>query len=129
MTEDEIETYTKSLVERRHEGVVVKRMQPVGGTWKPIAHGCHDNVSELVGIDPRYEAVRGWIDLDEIGVLRAHSVVRNSAGELMDVTPLDSQLLQSEGYKFIESNLDEETFRKLVKNLYENPDVKRTLIA
>jgi hypothetical protein len=62
--------------------------------WKPARGECHDNVDRWVALYPEARAVRGWRHEPFEGLghrFVAHSVVRSSDGELVDVTLSASQ--------------------------------------
>lgn len=76
---------------------------------------CHHNVTEWCALEPTYKVVRGWLyfDLTGCSVARfvAHSVVRAEDGNLYDITPSNA----SQDYPFLEGNLSEGEFTKLVE--------------
>ena len=71
--------------------------------WVPIVSHCHLNVDRWVESNPGHSTVRGWVlymsCLHESGImgtmLTAHSVVREPAGTLYDITPLGDESVRA----------------------------------
>jgi hypothetical protein len=85
--------------------------------WHPKEGGCHLNVDTWVKANPGTAAVRGWVTYASFGIaigLTAHSVVRDTDGQLIDITPLGN-----EGYRlpmrFISHVGDEQVFFAMMK--------------
>lgn len=91
-----------SLDARRAEGILVP-LQPMEGA---AYNQCHDNAETYVQQHDGFEVVRGWLveDFDSFTYFNAHSVVRNSLGELFDPTPVRQHCL------FLIHEGDEEDF-------------------
>jgi hypothetical protein len=90
--------YEKSVCER------LCQAQPVPFRWVSFADGstpqigcCHENVDKWVKEHSGSTAVRGWVVYMAVpnGIqLTAHSVVRDSDGQLLDITPLSDDRIR-----------------------------------
>lgn len=87
---------------RRAEGILVPLKPAEGAAYNQ----CHDNAKAYVKQQEGFEVVRGWLveDFDSFTYFNAHSVVRNSLGELFDPTPMRQHCL------FLIHEGDEEDF-------------------
>lgn len=86
--------YAESLYGRKYEGVFVKRESITLDDWQPLRHQCHANAMILETYGQGFSAVHGWLYLDDKNQMDfvrfvAHSVVMNSDGELLDITPAE----------------------------------------
>ncbi len=87
---------------RRAEGLLV-HLQPAEGA---AYNQCHENAEAYVDKHEGFRVVRGWLieDFDSFTYFNAHSVVRDSSGELFDPTPMRQHCL------FLLHDGDEEDF-------------------
>jgi hypothetical protein len=77
---------------------------------------CHDNVDVWLKSNPKHVAVRGWVvnasyGADVVG-LTAHSVVRDAAGTLFDITPVTDERIRP-GMVFVPHLGDDASFHRL----------------
>ena len=74
---------------RRAEGILVPPQPEDGAAY----NRCHDNAEAYVMQHEGFVVVRGWVIEDFAGCtyFNAHSVVRNSLGDLFDPTPMRQQ--------------------------------------
>ena len=108
--------YTSALRQRLREGVVVQPARVSIGDWEPQRNQCHDNVTIWCENKPEFQTVRGWLYMDMAGqlpyeVFMAHSVVRDSGGQLWDITPM--QALES--YPFIPAAEPEDAYAAFIE--------------
>jgi hypothetical protein len=87
---------------RREHGFLIPLQPEEGAAYNK----CHDNAEAYVNQHEGFQVVRGWLveDFDSFTYFNAHSVVRNSFGELFDPTPMRQQCL------FLIHEGDEEDF-------------------
>jgi hypothetical protein len=105
----ELDVLVENLMLRRHEGIVV----PYSPLWPNARYGhCHNNVCEFLANNEGYRGAGAWLvhDIDQItgGLLPfvqfvPHSIVRDSAGALHDITPwITKPLIVHEGGNFLQ---------------------------
>lgn len=78
----------------------------------PTASNCHSNVDRWVEAHPGTTAVRGWVAFASCGDatgLTAHSVVRDTDGQLFDITPLGNECDRA-GIRFVSDTGGEQVF-------------------
>ena len=79
------------LYKRRHQAASVPFQELTEPGWKPVPNDCHANVDRLCDLALGYQTVRGWLIYDLTLIRRcrfiAHSVVRDTSGNLIDITP------------------------------------------
>lgn len=113
-------TYAKSLYERRDEAIVVTKITVNLPDWEPKANACHDNCAEWYLRQGNCEIIHGWICIDAsvLGFYRfvAHSVIKDSTGSLIDITPssITSELL------FLSGGLDSDQYFEATDVLHEH---------
>jgi hypothetical protein len=98
MTETEADQAVRDLagtvIARRTQAKVVRRIAVTLGGWTPDPKHCHGNVARWVATNPDHVAVPGWqiIDAPSLGLpyvdVIAHSVVEDGNGDLVDITPV-----------------------------------------
>lgn len=108
--------YTSAIRQRLDEGVFVLPSRVSIGDWEPQANHCHDNVTFWCNSKPEFQAVRGWLYMDMSGqfeyeVFLAHSVVRDSDGQLWDITPMQAL----ERYPFFAATESEDEYHALME--------------
>nr|WP_316626857.1 hypothetical protein [uncultured Brevundimonas sp.] len=100
LSEDDV-AYFDALT-KRAAGAAAPRRQTIifrDGS-EPRRNDCHANAARRAAEDPAVVPVHGWlIETDHGGFRRlaAHSLLRDGAGTLIDITPIDQ-----EGLAFIE---------------------------
>ena len=99
----------------------------VSEEWQPSPNNCHENVLVFCENAAGYKVQRGWLYFDLPGMnfvkFVAHSVVKSSKGELIDITPSNASI----DYPFLESGISEEEFRQIVVDMgIENFEYRRT---
>jgi hypothetical protein len=93
----QLKTLADRLYSARHAAVPVDFAEAeIEGAWRPELNKCHEDATIWAAHNDGWEAVRGWIVFDlsdsflamqpEIHFV-AHSVVRDTAGKLWDITP------------------------------------------
>jgi hypothetical protein len=89
------------------------------GDWIPAPNDCHKNVERLIADLPGHSAVRGWVVYKECIVgttlgleVTAHSVVRDPAGNLFDITPVHDERQRS-SMRFVRHIGEEAVFWEL----------------
>ena len=86
-----LDNLAADLYKRRALAVSVPFRSISAPGWEPMPNDCHANVNRLCDLALGYKPIRGWLvyDLTDLRLCRfiAHSVVRDSSGNLMDVTP------------------------------------------
>jgi hypothetical protein len=112
---DELREYAAQLYARRGEGRIVEPARVEIGDWEPVPNECHHNATTIAANSDEYQAVRGWLYFnfaDALPFVRftAHSVVRNRAGQLWDITPYRIP----RRYPFIVANLTDEAFQDMI---------------
>lgn len=88
------QAYAARLYERRDEAFDYEDDFTGYEGWKPTPQDCHANVDYLVNAVSGMSAVQGWLVADygyEIGFM-AHSIIRDSDGKNINVTPPAKQL-------------------------------------
>ena len=110
-----------AIYARRDTGVEVPFREVELGGWTPVQQECHDNVLRWIEAHPTHSAVHGWLYMDFGGALScvrliSHSVVRDEAGELFDITPMGPTFGR---YPFISSDLDTDQYADIVNPIYE----------
>lgn len=116
--------YAASVFGRIAEGVIVPRVTLAIDGWAAQPNLCHENVHSLTALNLGYRPVTGWLFFDFQYLFpyvrfTAHSVVENSAGELLDITPLPPQNPNAALYPFIRSGLSHDDFHSAVYYLTE----------
>ncbi len=91
MTNEEIQAFGRTLLERLPSAILPKTAAVRLGDWQPQEHYCHDNVATWVAHNPEDKHVFGFVYFSFQGMLpyvrfAAHSVVERR-GELYDITP------------------------------------------
>lgn len=79
---------------------------------EPKRNCCHANVDRWVRENPGTNVVRGWVDyMPAVNgrMLTAHSVVRNTDGNLLDITPLADERVRP-SMRFVPHVGDEQLF-------------------
>lgn len=76
--------------------------------WHPQESRCHENVAIWTTANPGTTAVHGWVTV-AIGLLAAHSVVRDVNGRLYDITPFADESIRPTA-RFIPHLGDENEF-------------------
>ncbi|WP_432474471.1 hypothetical protein [Amphritea sp. HPY] len=114
-----IESYINELISRVKTASDVERKSISVDGWQPIEHRCHDNVARLCELDSAYKHVYGFLfsNTSELGFVSFifHSVVKDSNGNLIDITPTTAR----EKYSFLASGLPDEAYEELMY-MYEN---------
>ncbi|MFW2229607.1 hypothetical protein [Rhizobium sp. CRRU65] len=118
MTRDE---YVRDICARSGAAVDVPFWpDPFIGDWKPNVGECHANVDYWVAHQDGYTPVRGWLCYAGFGPdsrgYTAHSVLRYSNGELVDITPVEDRNFAHRW--FIEHLGDEATFLEMRKDTF-----------
>jgi hypothetical protein len=120
MPEVDLTALAQSLYERRHEAVMVSFEVRTMASGSSYHHNCHNNVDRWVQEHPKHTAVRGWFvnDINEptngwfpFCYFIAHSVVKDSTGQLIDITPNRA----SQPYPFIQHDGPETEFIAIVQ--------------
>lgn len=119
---DELQAYSQRLFERRETAVVVRPAEASIGDWTPQPNQCHENARTWADNHPGVIAVQGWLvfNLGQLGTMHctrfvAHSVIRDEAGHMWDITPNRGT---SQQYPFLTSEVDEETYFRFETELY-----------
>jgi hypothetical protein len=113
----ELPEYTSRLYQRLDSALIVPRAQVSIGNWKPTSNDCHANATTWCTHATGFEIVRGWLFFNMANALpyvlfNAHSVVRNSDGELLDITPS----MAADSYPFIIAEENEDAYAKLIES-------------
>lgn len=86
--------YKKSICQRLYRAKPIPFRKVSLPDWCPKVAECHSNVDSWVGVNPGTSAVRGWVTYVDFQIkiwLTAHSVVRDTDGQLFDITPLGDE--------------------------------------
>jgi hypothetical protein len=117
MPEVDLTVLRQCLYERRHEAVMVPFEARTLESGSPSYHNCHNNVDRWVREHPNDKAVRGWFvnDVNADGLwpacyFIAHSVIKDSTGRLIDITPNRA----SQPYPFLQHDGPEDQFIAIV---------------
>jgi len=94
---DAIAALAKSVAERLHQSVVLRRKVVHIGGWTPTVNRCHDNVAIWVAKNPQHKQVHGFFYVDlrpnaQCIRLMAHSAVETEDGTLCDITPREASI-------------------------------------
>jgi hypothetical protein len=79
----------RHLFDRLADTVSLQYLRPAPGEVAPMPNRCHDNAAAWVKAHPTWTVVHGWLPFgDTVGgaFFDAHSVVRDPAGTLWDIT-------------------------------------------
>lgn len=111
--------YAQALYARKHEYQFVPKDIIELDDWKPLQNQCHSNVLILETYGKGYSAVHGWLYIDFDGATDfvrfvAHSVLMNSEGKLIDVTPA---FAGSAHYPFISANINNVEYEAILNSL------------
>jgi hypothetical protein len=105
--------YAAAVVGRISDAVTVPYRPVVLGGWAPQPNDCHNNVDTWAKANPGMTAIRGWV-IDSGCTLAAHSVVRDAAGQLFDITPFHDEGMPR---NFVEHLGDGESFRRMAAGM------------
>lgn len=116
----QLRQYAKSLYERRHEGLYILRKPIHLNDWEPMPNHCHANALILENYGTEFEAIHGWFYLDfeqsrDYVRFVAHSVVRDIAGNLIDITPAISS--QAPILPFLVAQVSNQTYEAMLNSL------------
>jgi hypothetical protein len=114
--------YEKSICDRMAEAVSVPyRGVSFADGSTPVQSACHDNADRWVKENPEFAVARGWVTFADYGLsvgLTAHSVVRDSDGQFLDITPLGNERDRA-GMRFIPHVGTEQEFRSMkISNIF-----------
>ena len=101
--------YEASILARLDQAVRVPFREVSLNNWRPGHNDCHNNVDTCVAANPSCKAVRGWM-IESTCSLTAHSVVRDTDGQLFDITPFTDDRLR---LGFIEHEGDDAAFERM----------------
>jgi len=108
--------YEKSICHQLNEAKPVPFQKVIfADNSEPQANSCHENVDRWVKENPGTSVVRGWVDyMASVNgqMLTAHSVVRTSDGNLLDITPLADERVRP-AMRFVPHVGDENLFSSL----------------
>ena len=108
--------YTQRLYLRVGQGEVAPPARVSIDDWTPVENDCHANVTTWCKSSNGFEIVRGWLYFDLAGLLpyvlfNAHSVIRDSAGELWDITPSRA----TDQYPFLVAEEAEDVYAQFIE--------------
>lgn len=107
-----------NIFARRAEGVLVQREVVTFCDWHPAANQCHDNTITLADANLNYVRIWGWLDMglieDNVVRFASHSVVQESDGLLIDITPTTAGFRV---FPFIRSTITETEYDLAVSDL------------
>jgi len=122
-TDTELTTLARRLHDRCRAAAVVDYAEAaIEGAWQPDANQCHANTTTWASNNAGWTAVRGWVVFDfskypvalfvprRLIRFMAHSVVRDPAGKLWDITPATT----SQPYPFFQHPGTDEEFEDLI---------------
>ncbi len=90
--------YASRLFARTPSAVVVPSAPATVGEWSAAEHECHANVAHWCSQHPEDSPAPGWLYFSFNGLFdyvrfTAHSVIRRSDGQLLDITPSQAFML------------------------------------
>lgn len=111
--------HAASLFSRRHEAMIVARNTIDIPGWQPLKNHCHANTLMVESYGSGYTAVHGWLYLDfdrTRSYVRfvAHSVIKNTAHDLIDITPVWDE---TANHPFIAANVDNAEYEAMLNAL------------